>query len=1344
MSGLETDSRRQAKDTIRGYVYQILRSIVVWLDLGDSEQLILEGAEDLDRHDDQEVLVEQVKDTIGSGNITLRSSSVLEAINNYWSHRGRNPEINIRFRYLTTSGLGAEQGRLFGNSRGGLSVWSSIRAAPEADDTLSAAASIKDFLLSENAVSDELKAYLEIATPAEIVSTLILPIEWIVGQKDTNGLVRQIKDKLVEYGASVSISPAEAEKAFEPLYFAAFDAAKDKDGLPLTKAEFMRIFAAATTMQVPLQDYTALVRAAASSNANEVMRLKSDVAEIEGRPPLPPRYFVRNDLEVELRSALRIGTVMLQGSTGTGKTLLASSCLAQDTSAGWIMLRDLEPSQVRDRLVLALRILLHQNVPRTIVIDDLDALADPRINESALSDLWSTIRDLGGSLIITSAHALPARLAQAVDLQTEATLMMPPFELDEIESFLKQEGCSSERIEGWSKLIELASLGHPQLINARIATLRAARFPEPAASDLFATPSDINAVRLDARRLIAALPDAARELLYRVSLVSGRMTKQRVMAIARLETAIEEPGIAVDVITGPWLELTDTGDYRVSPLARGATEEARGLPWARAMHGKLAWIYLLERSISPWDISAIMTHCLVAGRTGPLAHLMQSLFGAGEEVWEDIAEVCRMFTAIGIEEPNKLPFSESVDTFIFRLFQYRIAVVGQPETAAKIAACFDAEICSLEVNDGARFFRFVFLAQVLQHTNVTYPIIKLVHYAREFLLLGKEIEETFPVRAAQAKIEIETSEVSLENIDFAALPLMHRITTIKQLDEFLSAIADFDKADKRKLVAALAGPYEQASIIVERFWLAEYRESRNQWTVFRDILKRCFDTAADVDVMPLARAIAPVLVRLIDEEMDDPDAALEEAKSKAEILGNDPALRCAIAKITNKRGDPDRALEIWVEALPRWESTVVNFTCVYAHRDAGIAAGNIGRWEIAAELFDQGHALINEDGTPTFSLGLRIDAAFCRFVAGHHEIAIDQFDAFVEELQPMQADLESEPVLSLQRRFGGILSAINNWNEKVLDDDQLANLAGLCSNLDPFETDVPDPPPLDVLQMDLMRIDIAFGSGPTRALKYATILRKTPFLSLRCVLAAYFFELSRKTGDFANVVADGITQVDAMGAMAEAKAKGGFKAMQHYDGISRSWVAGTEDLLTSYVIAAVFEISVDGELEKLPIDRWRADLVGLSQAGGVLEFVNFLDGLFVARTVDPWQGVLNPTISNWANHLMASLAATKLGSVSPSQLIQCHGLWAHYLRMDPLHQMASIAVSRLVSAQWKEACSTPALLVAPKLNVPAISAAAALPSDDWSKTKTVLKTAIQAVTLASNDQSRAAIEAIEP
>jgi hypothetical protein len=46
---LQGDESRQAVAALRGYRYQILRSIHEWLTLAEGEILFLEGAEDFDR-----------------------------------------------------------------------------------------------------------------------------------------------------------------------------------------------------------------------------------------------------------------------------------------------------------------------------------------------------------------------------------------------------------------------------------------------------------------------------------------------------------------------------------------------------------------------------------------------------------------------------------------------------------------------------------------------------------------------------------------------------------------------------------------------------------------------------------------------------------------------------------------------------------------------------------------------------------------------------------------------------------------------------------------------------------------------------------------------------------------------------------------------------------------------------------------------------------------------------------------------------------------------------------------------------------------------------------------------
>ncbi|EBL1619269.1 hypothetical protein J3Y31_002427 [Salmonella enterica] len=117
----KTDAKRDATDSIRGYVYQIYQSVLAWINLNESEILFLECAEDFDICSGQSVIGTQVKDL--SSNLTLRSPEIVETLNNFWSLQQNNPHHNVTLRFLTTASAADEKGAPFGKNQKGLEYW---------------------------------------------------------------------------------------------------------------------------------------------------------------------------------------------------------------------------------------------------------------------------------------------------------------------------------------------------------------------------------------------------------------------------------------------------------------------------------------------------------------------------------------------------------------------------------------------------------------------------------------------------------------------------------------------------------------------------------------------------------------------------------------------------------------------------------------------------------------------------------------------------------------------------------------------------------------------------------------------------------------------------------------------------------------------------------------------------------------------------------------------------------------------------------------------------------------------------------------------------------------------
>ena len=109
----DDQAKRQAVNSLRGYVYQIYQTLNAWLKLEENETLLLEVAEDFAVIAKNALTATQVKDTAGSGSVTLKNESVSKTIKSLWEFQQANPDRNVYITYLTTSKIGKEKDAKF-------------------------------------------------------------------------------------------------------------------------------------------------------------------------------------------------------------------------------------------------------------------------------------------------------------------------------------------------------------------------------------------------------------------------------------------------------------------------------------------------------------------------------------------------------------------------------------------------------------------------------------------------------------------------------------------------------------------------------------------------------------------------------------------------------------------------------------------------------------------------------------------------------------------------------------------------------------------------------------------------------------------------------------------------------------------------------------------------------------------------------------------------------------------------------------------------------------------------------------------------------------------------------
>ena len=474
---LKANPKRQAHAQLRGYLYQIWHSVDAWLDLANDEILYLEGAEDFDKISGDTATTVQVKDT--QHKITLRSPEVNDAINHYWNLQTNNLNLRIKFRFLTRSQIGVEQGSPFGKNQPGLDVWQRC-SGDEA-----AIIKISEFLQHEGKISKAVADFLKQAEPQQIDEQLIEPITWETGSKEASFVEKSINDKLVHHGDRYNISPSDAKKVAEHLLTEVWKVATQKENRELTRVRFLEIFEEKTTVRTPIQhtrtqqpiDLTVILDQIKAIFPGGISDLSiQSQSFIRTDIPRPPSYVVpRPNLFESIQATLRSeGIAVIQGGVEKGKTTLAKlTAKAINGSWFWLDFRNIKSERVVPLLQQLAVEISNQSSQVNVVLDDLDLQPrELRGYEEALGVVVYRVLERGAKLLITSQYKLPNNLIRRLNVSRSVIINVPNFTISEIEQFAQQLGCPADFIETWAKLVQLQTSGHPRLVHARFARLR--------------------------------------------------------------------------------------------------------------------------------------------------------------------------------------------------------------------------------------------------------------------------------------------------------------------------------------------------------------------------------------------------------------------------------------------------------------------------------------------------------------------------------------------------------------------------------------------------------------------------------------------------------------------------------------------------------------------------------------------------------------------------------------------------------------------------------------------------------------------------------------------------------
>ena len=1312
---LNADPKRQAHAQLRGYLYQIWHSVDAWLDLADNDILYLEGAEDFDTVSNSTATAVQVKDT--QHNITLRSQEVNDAINHYWELQDNHPNLNVKFRFLTRSKIGVEQGNPFGKGKAGLQVWSRC-AGDEAAIT-----KISEFLQTEGKISGKVNDFLEQTEPQQIYEQLIEPITWETDSKPASFVEQSISEKLVYHGDRHGISPSNAKKVVNHLLKETLTVATHKENRQLNRVRFLEIFEHNTRVSVPIQDVRAQQPVDLTAIVNHIKELISGSSDITIQPQssiqntipsLFPDVIPRTDLLANVQAKLQSDSiVVIQGGVDTGKTTLAKlTANAIDSDWFWLNFTNKDAPQIGQHLQQLAIAVSNCSSQVNIVLDDLNLQPQQlRAYEEDLGVVVYRVLDRGAKLLITNQHKPPNNFLRHLGISRSVVINIPNFTISEIEQFARQLGCPADLAKTWAGWILAHTSGHPRLVHARLTRLREEDWQQPdTIENILQTPTEVVEERKASRQLLTNLPKNHKKFLYRLSLLT-EFRKDYAINIGEIPESIPYPGDVFTQLTGPWIDQVSENYYTISPLLQNAAKEVWSEITIKGLHAQIADAMLKANNLTTIEARAVLLHSMAGKNKEGFISIVHALMTAPEDSWEDICQGFSWFTYVKTDPPEELFPGDALVNYCFRSLQYRIAAEVEPEFAPKVLEIWDKETKPYEPRQSYLLSRLMLATQALMYYQVLLPAKQMVAYLKEIIDITnnlEEVQEIYDNSVEQLK-KYKTDKSNFFSILFRFI-YARRPIYAPFLSELVDAVDKLQPEIRTLLLADFEGDTIDSRILIDGIWRSEADLENPDWTRCLQVFDKVIERTIAWDYPHLAAAAARGKAIIHDEKLDDPDTAHKVLQDVASEVGRLPVIEKEQALVYFRQEHYKEALNIYERILPQWNppSEQLGIGPLEEYRQAAICAAHLGDWEKAAAFFEDSAKRTQKIENTERYIGLYADAGFAHFKAGNMLDSIKLLNLALQKFDMLPQDKTDVRYFTLKERLVHAMRWIAAHNRQNYASEFEELPPGFCSNPDTDEKvlDLPDSP-IGGAWINLAQIEYKFGHSTTaleRALQI-TDRNAYPVLDLSLSLLETQYDFRNKTFDN---LPQGIHQLARVCASVQkhdqSGRKIGEKGIYSISVPDLSNFASVQNIAFIFLTALLVQLRTTIDIHKI-LAIWRANSSELPIKENMTVALDLIESILFGDQNNALTMMKAQEIE-YEERLVAALKVIHNLETSPANLFHAHilittALINNLTWLDPV----VTDLAELLSAQWLEKIKFRATLRTPMVTVPQIEKA---------------------------------------
>jgi len=595
-----------------------------------------------------------------------------------------------------------------------------------------------------------------------------------------------------------------------------------------------------------------------------------------------------------------------------------------------------------------------------LILDDLpeEAAHSAKLQLAVLAE---AVRRAYGTLICTSYRSPAPSLTLGTLIPV--SLRAPYFNDDDVALMVEEAGGNSKV---WAPLVKFFSGdGHPQLVAARVAGLKARGWPDSemlAGIDPTEPLLDIEAERDSARnRLIRQLPSEATALLYRLTVCSGSFDRQMALAVGATPPPLSLAGVQIDLLLGPWIETVGRDSFRPSPLVEDAAEKNL-TPAERAAVDHAIVDDLTSRRPFPGErLGLLFLSALRAQHENGLRLVALGVHQADVAVRRRLAQTLSPLIHLHTTAPI-FPSNQELSALL-RTTQLRLATFAK---SGKIFAIAERLILETKDLEQPEVYRNAGIAQALAEPECPMK-------AAEWISLLPYIDNDL----ATPPLPGTTLTLSLRQFTF-----MWRTTHLNGVDQLADLFDELSKMDdalRDFYLNTLNEPQVAVRAFIQEPWVADSKRDDFDASSVAAIYARLAETARGWRRQRIVIECVGCQAVLLAEYSEDHVAAVAILDAALQEWPDEPRLLRELSKILFRIGDYAGAqarLRSAASRLPQGDT----LERVYLFRELALSAAHMGNLDEAILALSTAHAAA--DGLATYqakAVGLLADRAFIEF-----------------------------------------------------------------------------------------------------------------------------------------------------------------------------------------------------------------------------------------------------------------------------------------------------------------------------------------------------------------------------